>query len=75
MAYLTFAYNDRVATDNFFEGNKYFQSLVIFLTSRHFNTTKHMVNIPALVGWVTLNILTFYIWINEGAKSLTTTYK
>lgn len=35
-----------------------------------------MVNIPALVGWVTLNIITCYVWINEGAKSITnTTYK
>eukprot|EP01127_Copromyxa_protea_P010950 TRINITY_DN2720_c0_g1_i5.p1 TRINITY_DN2720_c0_g1~~TRINITY_DN2720_c0_g1_i5.p1 ORF type:complete len:169 (-),score=22.03 TRINITY_DN2720_c0_g1_i5:55-561(-) len=63
MAYLTFTYNDRVATDNFFEGNK------------NFHTTRHMVNMPALVGWVALNIITCYVWINEGAKSLTTTYK
>eukprot|EP01126_Amoeba_proteus_P037055 TRINITY_DN3798_c0_g1_i16.p2 TRINITY_DN3798_c0_g1~~TRINITY_DN3798_c0_g1_i16.p2 ORF type:complete len:133 (-),score=27.72 TRINITY_DN3798_c0_g1_i16:130-528(-) len=34
-----------------------------------------MVNIPALIGWVAINIVTCYVWINEGYKSLTTTYK
>jgi len=63
MAYLTFTYNDRVRSDDYFTSQK------------QFSNTKRMVNIPALCAWVALNILTCYVWINEGAKSLTTTYK
>eukprot|EP01124_Arcella_intermedia_P012428 TRINITY_DN18769_c0_g1_i2.p1 TRINITY_DN18769_c0_g1~~TRINITY_DN18769_c0_g1_i2.p1 ORF type:complete len:225 (-),score=31.93 TRINITY_DN18769_c0_g1_i2:396-1070(-) len=64
MAYLTVAYNQGLDTSS-----KFFQPQRSFLSKRH------TVNLPALVGWVTLNVITSYIWINEGRKSLTSTYK
>jgi len=64
MAYLTMAYNQGLETPSRF-----------FQPNRSFNSTRHTVNLPALIGWVTLNVITTYIWINEGRKSLTTTYK
>jgi len=64
MAYLTMAYNQGLEIPS-----------RLFQPNSIFNSTRHTVNVPALVGWVTLNVITTYIWINEGRKSITTTYK
>jgi len=65
MGYLTVVYNKRLEyPEKFFEANS------------KFNTTRHTVNLPALVVWVALNMVTSYVWISEGGKSLAnTTYK
>jgi len=64
MLYLTLIYNRTLdsPTQNFE------QSLT---TTRR----RYTVNVPALVGWFACVLITFYIWIDEGRKSLTSTYK
>jgi len=66
MAYLTLAYNKEVEVGR----RTFFPS-----SNSSFNSTRHTVNLPALVGWVTLNIISAYIWINEGRKSFTSAFK
>jgi hypothetical protein len=66
MLYLTSVYNSRLE-----ESSRTFESS--FASS--VQTSRQKVNIPALTGLVTINLLTIYTWINEGINSLSSPFK
>jgi hypothetical protein len=62
MLYLTMTYNRRLETPvRMFEG----------LTTMR----RNKLNLPALIAWIAVILITMYVWFVEGKASLTSTYK
>eukprot|EP01130_Rhizamoeba_saxonica_P012980 TRINITY_DN550_c1_g7_i1.p1 TRINITY_DN550_c1_g7~~TRINITY_DN550_c1_g7_i1.p1 ORF type:complete len:311 (-),score=32.54 TRINITY_DN550_c1_g7_i1:27-959(-) len=63
MSYLTLVYNKKVESPSKAFDTAYYRPM------------GEQVNVMGLVGWVAMLLSTGYIWMNEGRKSLTSTYK